>query len=96
MPIYEYKCKNCGEIEEALQKFEDEPITTCKSCSGALKKIISQNSFQLKGSGWYVTDYAKKSSTSTSSSTSGQTKKETTKTDTSKKAETKTTKKTTE
>lgn len=60
MPLYEYQCANCGEIEEAIQKFSDAPLTTCKHCSGKLHKLISQSSFHLKGSGWYVTDYAKK------------------------------------
>jgi len=62
MPIYEYKCTNCGRIEEVLQKFSDKPLTTCKYCSGKLQKIISQSTFHLKGTGWYVTDYANKSS----------------------------------
>ena len=61
MPLYEYQCAHCGKIEEAIQKFSDAPLTTCKHCSGKLHKLISQSSFHLKGSGWYVTDYAKKS-----------------------------------
>ncbi len=61
MPIYEYECDQCGNKEEALQKFSDPPLTTCKYCSGKLNKLISQSSFHLKGSGWYVTDYADKS-----------------------------------
>jgi len=61
MPIYEYECTKCGKIEEAIQKFSDKPITKCKHCSGNLHKLISQNSFHLKGTGWYVTDYANKS-----------------------------------
>ena len=60
MPIYEYECTNCGKIEEALQKFSDKPLTKCKYCSGKLTKLVSQSSFHLKGSGWYVTDYAAK------------------------------------
>ena len=60
MPIYEYKCTRCGEIQEAIQKFSDAPLTTCHHCSGELHKLISQSSFHLKGTGWYVTDYAKK------------------------------------
>lgn len=68
MPIYEYECENCGAVEEVLQKFSDDPITTCKHCSGKLHKIISQTTFQLKGTGWYVTDYAKGSSSSCASS----------------------------
>lgn len=61
MPIYEYECTRCGKIEEALQKFSDKPLTKCKHCSGKLTKLVSQSTFHLKGSGWYVTDYAAKS-----------------------------------
>lgn len=61
MPLYEYECIKCGQIEEALQKFSDKPLKTCRHCSGNLRKLISNSSFHLKGSGWYVTDYAKKS-----------------------------------
>ncbi len=61
MPIYEYECAQCGKKEEVLQKFSDQPLTTCKYCSGKLHKLISHSSFHLKGSGWYVTDYADKS-----------------------------------
>ncbi len=57
MPIYEYECKDCGKVEEVFQKISESPLTTCRHCNGQLKKIISQSSFQLKGSGWYVTDY---------------------------------------
>jgi putative FmdB family regulatory protein len=63
MPLYEYECIDCGQVEEAFQKFSDKPLTTCKNCSGKLHKLISQGSFHLKGSGWYVTDYAGKSKT---------------------------------
>lgn len=63
MPLYEYQCTGCGEIEEAIQKFSDAPLTTCSHCAGKLSKLISQSSFHLKGSGWYVTDYSKKSTT---------------------------------
>lgn len=66
MPIYEYECAECGRIEEAWQKFSDKPLTKCSHCAGKLHKIVSQSSFHLKGTGWYVTDYANKSgSTST-------------------------------
>lgn len=58
MPIYEYKCEKCGGIVEAFQKFSDDPLTSCE-CGGNLHKLISLNSFHLKGTGWYVTDYAK-------------------------------------
>ena len=61
MPIYEYECSKCGQVTEAWQKFSDAPLTRCDNCNGKLKKIISQNNFHLKGSGWYVTDYSSKS-----------------------------------
>lgn len=60
MPIYEYECEQCGKVDEVLQKISDAPLSTCKYCSGSLHKLMSQNSFHLKGSGWYVTDYANK------------------------------------
>ncbi len=60
MPIYEYECTKCGNIEEALQKFSDKPLTRCGHCKGKLTKLVSQSTFHLKGSGWYVTDYANK------------------------------------
>ena len=62
MPIYEYQCSKCGEIFEAFQKISDAPLTECRFCQGKVEKLISQSSFQLKGSGWYLTDYAKKTS----------------------------------
>lgn len=60
MPIYEYKCHDCGEITEILQKYSDQPLAQCPSCGGKVSKIISNCTFQLKGSGWYVTDYKNK------------------------------------
>jgi putative FmdB family regulatory protein len=65
MPIYEYECTKCGKIEEAWQKFSDKPLKACKHCSGKLHRLISQSSFHLKGTGWYVTDYTNKSKDST-------------------------------
>jgi putative FmdB family regulatory protein len=64
MPIYEYRCEKCGGHFEVIQKLSDSPLKTCSSCKGRLTKLISQTSFQLKGSGWYVTDYAGKSKSS--------------------------------
>jgi len=64
MPIYEYECPKCGAIEEVLQKFSDKPLTKCRHCSGKLTKLVSQSTFHLKGTGWYVTDYANKSKAS--------------------------------
>lgn len=59
MPIYEYKCKGCGEVFEVRQKFSDEPVAVHEKCGGAVQRLISASSFQFKGSGWYATDYAK-------------------------------------
>ena len=64
MPIYEYECTKCGKIEEVLQKFSDKPLTKCQNCTGKLHKLVSQSTFHLKGTGWYVTDYANKSGSS--------------------------------
>jgi len=58
MPIYEYECLSCREVHEKIQKFADEPLTICPKCGGKLKKLISNTSFVLKGTGWYKTDYA--------------------------------------
>jgi len=61
MPVYEYECTQCGRIEEVIQKISDKPLTNCKRCAGKLQKLISQSTFHLKGTGWYVTDYSSKS-----------------------------------
>ena len=61
MPIYEYQCKKCGQFEH-MQRITDPPLARCPSCRGKVTKLISNSSFQLKGSGWYVTDYARKDS----------------------------------
>jgi len=63
MPLYEYKCNECNETFEVLQRFNDEPLETCIHCKGKVEKLISASSFQLKGSGWYVTDYKNKKRT---------------------------------
>ena len=57
MPIYEYSCQKCGHHLEIMQKMSDKPLTKCPECKGKLEKIFSQTSFQLKGSGWYASDY---------------------------------------
>lgn len=61
MPIYEYKCRACGHQLEAIQKISDPPLTLCPTCQkDQLEKLISASSFQLKGTGWYATDYRDK------------------------------------
>jgi len=62
MPIYEYSCQKCGAHLEVMQKISDKPLARHSDCGGKLVKEWSQTSFQLKGSGWYVTDYAGKKS----------------------------------
>jgi putative FmdB family regulatory protein len=59
LPIYEYKCEGCGETFEVIQKFADEPVTIHEKCGGHVHKLMSAPAFQFKGTGWYVTDYAK-------------------------------------
>lgn len=58
MPIYEYKCEACAHTFEIIQKFSDEPITSCVACSGPVHRVLSPPGLVFKGSGWYVTDYA--------------------------------------
>lgn len=62
MPLYEYECKKCGRRLERIQKFSDPILTICEICKGNLERVISSPAFKFKGSGWYVTDYANKSS----------------------------------
>ena len=59
MPLYEYECDACGHRFEVIQKFSDAPIEKCPSCGSKVRKLQSAPAFQFKGSGWYVTDYAK-------------------------------------
>ena len=59
MPLYEYECLKCGHRFEEIQKFSDEPLKEHNSCGGELRKLLSPPAFQFKGTGWYVTDYAR-------------------------------------
>ncbi len=61
MPLYEYQCKKCHSLTERIQKFSDPPLTACPHCGGELEQLLSAPAVQFKGSGWYVTDYARKS-----------------------------------
>ena len=60
MPLYEYECQACKKRFEVIQKFSDALQTVCEDCGGALKKLLSAPAIQFKGTGWYVTDYARK------------------------------------
>ena len=60
MPLYEYQCEACNHRFERIQKFSDPPVEVCPACGGSVRKLISSPAIQFKGSGWYITDYAKK------------------------------------
>jgi putative FmdB family regulatory protein len=68
LPIYEYQCTKCQDEFDVIQGFSDKPLKKCKKCGGKLRKLISECSFHLKGTGWYVTDYGKKDKTTEKSS----------------------------
>lgn len=77
MPIYEYECPKCG-VMEVSQRITDDPLTKCPECKRRkVKKLISNTSFQLKGSGWYVTDYGGKKTSETKESSKSESKSET-------------------
>lgn len=59
MPIYEYRCEQCGHQSEEMRRLTDPPLTVCPNCGGTYTKLVSAPAFQFKGSGWYVTDYGK-------------------------------------
>lgn len=94
MPLYEYRCEACGSTFEKIQKFSDPPIDVCEKCGkGPVRKLISSPAIQFKGTGWYITDYAKKSSTDAGASKPAGNKTEksdSTKPDSTAKSETKT------
>jgi len=71
MPLYEYECKKCHHRFEKIQKFSDRMVKKCPDCDGPVEQMISAPAVQFKGSGWYVTDYAKKSSSQSSADGSG-------------------------
>jgi putative FmdB family regulatory protein len=94
MPLREYQCKKCKHRFEKIEKFSDKPLKKCPECSGPLEELISAPAVQFKGSGWYVTDYAKKgTATSASSSESEGASKDATKGSTTEAKETKDSKK---
>ena len=71
MPLYEYECQKCGHRFERIQKFSDAMVKKCPQCGGKVEQMISAPAIQFKGSGWYVTDYAKRSGSSSSSESGG-------------------------
>lgn len=69
MPLYEYQCELCAHRFERIQKFSDPPVELCPSCGGTVRKLLSSPAIQFKGSGWYITDYARKSGSPESTKT---------------------------
>ena len=86
MPLYEYQCDQCAHRFEVIQKYSDAPIAVCPKCGGPVQKLLSSPAIQFKGSGWYITDYARKGDSATTKS--GEAKADSTASDT--KSETKT------
>ena len=76
MPLYDYRCHKCGETFEVMQKFSDAPLTVHEGCGGGLEKLLSAPALQFKGSGWYVTDYARNGKSGGSNGKSSETKTE--------------------
>src|ERR1041384_5993747 len=61
MPLYEYKCERCGDVFEVMQKFSDAPVEVHEGCGGHVERLLSAPALQFKGTGWYITDYARQS-----------------------------------
>jgi putative FmdB family regulatory protein len=76
MPNYEYLCKDCGHRFEQIRKFSDKQLRKCPECGGVIEQVISAPAVQFKGSGWYVTDYAKKAAGSSASASSSSSESE--------------------
>ncbi len=76
MPLYEYQCQKCGHRFERIQRFSDPLVKKCPECGGKVEQLLSAPAVQFKGSGWYVTDYAKKSSAGSSSKSESESKAE--------------------
>jgi putative FmdB family regulatory protein len=76
MPNYEYLCKDCGHRFEQIRKFSDKQLRKCPECGGVIEQVISAPAVQFKGSGWYVTDYAKKGGGSPASASSASSESE--------------------
>jgi putative FmdB family regulatory protein len=89
MPIYEYQCVKCG-VFEATQRITDRPLVKCPTCKSKVKRLISNTSFQLKGSGWYITDYARKGQNGEAKNANGSKSSTESKSDSGSKSEAKT------
>ncbi|MEZ5401146.1 MAG: FmdB family zinc ribbon protein [Bryobacteraceae bacterium] len=74
MPLYEYRCQKCDSVFEVMQKFSDEPLTEHAGCGGTVERLLSAPALQFKGTGWYVTDYARSGGGSRSESKSAEKK----------------------
>lgn len=72
MPLYEYQCETCQKVTERIQKFSDPPLDACPACGGAVRKLLSSPAIQFKGSGWYITDYARKSGNGSGGASKGE------------------------
>ncbi len=81
MPLYEYRCDVCGSVFEVLQKFSDEPLTKHNGCGGQVQRLISPPGLQFKGTGWYITDYARSSKSESSSNGAAKAEEKTSKPD---------------
>tara|TARA_B100000745_G_C19924035_1_gene310778 strand:- start:64 stop:411 length:348 start_codon:yes stop_codon:yes gene_type:complete len=71
MPLYEYQCERCSHRFEQIQRFSDPPVACCPECDGAVRKLVSSPAIQFKGTGWYVTDYARKEAQGANASSEG-------------------------
>lgn len=76
MPLYPYRCTQCGHRFEKIQSFQAEPEKTCPKCGGPVERVLTAPGLQFKGAGWYVNDYAPKSSSSSADSSSSEGKKD--------------------
>jgi putative FmdB family regulatory protein len=77
MPLYEYQCDKCAHRFEVIQKYADAPIDVCPKCGGPVKKLLSSPAIQFKGTGWYITDYARSGKSDSSAPASSETKTDT-------------------
>lgn len=77
MPLYEYQCEKCGSVFEKMQKFSDDPVKVHEDCGGAVHRLLSAPALQFKGTGWYITDYARGGKSANNGKSSSEAKSET-------------------